>query len=82
MYVASLLIMVRSIFRAVEYLQGSSGSLLAHEAYLYGLDALLMLGVMVIFNIIHPSGVTNPIEDKGNSRDTLDVYLERYYQSL
>lgn len=80
MYAASLLIMVRSVFRVVEYLQGSNGSLLHHEYYIYALDALLMFAVMVIFNVIHPSGITS--WDKGYNRDTIDVHLERFYGRL
>ncbi|KAH8883717.1 RTA1-domain-containing protein [Thozetella sp. PMI_491] len=55
LYATGLLIMVRSIFRAVEYLQGFDGYLLAREAYLYVFDALLMFIVMVLFNLIHPA---------------------------
>ena len=77
LYGASTLIMVRSVFRVVEYLQGSDGALLHHEAYLYILDALLMFAVMVVFNVIHPSGVVGGV--KGNARDTIDVHLERFY---
>ena len=77
LYGASTLIMVRSVFRVVEYLQGSDGALLHHEAYLYILDALLMFAVMVVFNLIHPSGVVG--EFKGNARDTIDVHLDRFY---
>lgn len=57
LFIASLLIMVRSIFRVVEYLQGFDGYLLRHETYLYIFDALLMFLVMVLFNVIHPSQV-------------------------
>ncbi|KAH8782678.1 RTA1 protein [Diaporthe sp. PMI_573] len=57
LYVGSLLIMVRSLFRAVEYLQGFDGYLLRHEAYLYIFDALLMFLVMVLFNWIHPAEI-------------------------
>lgn len=49
--------MVRSIFRVVEYLQGFNGYILKHEAFLYIFDASLMLLVMVIFVMIHPSEV-------------------------
>jgi hypothetical protein len=55
LYIAGLLIMVRSIFRAVEYIQGFDGYLLSHEAYLYVFDAVLMFGVMVLFNVVHPA---------------------------
>jgi hypothetical protein len=57
LYAASVLIMVRSIFRVVEYVQGFSGYLLSHEVYLYMFDSLLMFCVMVIFNVVHPSEV-------------------------
>ncbi|OHF01553.1 RTA1 protein [Colletotrichum orchidophilum] len=57
LYLGSFLVMVRSIFRAAEYLQGFDGYLLSHEAYLYIFDALLMFLVMVLFNIIHPSEI-------------------------
>ncbi|KAK1566122.1 RTA1 protein [Colletotrichum navitas] len=57
LYLGSFLIMVRSVFRAAEYLQGSDGSLLKHEGYLYIFDALLMFLVMVLFNWIHPAEI-------------------------
>lgn len=68
LYVASGLIVVRSDFRAVEYLQGFDGYLLRHEAYLYIFDALLMFLVMMLFNVIHPSevmAVVNAEKDSG-----------------
>jgi RTA1 like protein len=57
LYLASVLIMVRSIFRVVEYAQGNDGFLLRHEFFLYLFDATLMFAVMVVFNIIHPSEI-------------------------
>ena len=57
LYAASCLIMVRSVFRVVEYVQGQNGYLLAHECFLYIFDATSMLGVMITFNVIHPSEV-------------------------
>jgi hypothetical protein len=59
LYVASALIMFRSVFRVVEYLQGNNGYLLRHELFLYIFDALLMLAVMVLFNMNHPAQVTD-----------------------
>ncbi|VUC25079.1 unnamed protein product [Clonostachys rosea] len=61
LYITGTLIMVRSIFRAVEYLQGFNGYLLRHEAYLYVFDAALMLLVMLIFNFIHPGEIATAI---------------------
>ncbi|ETS77968.1 hypothetical protein PFICI_10030 [Pestalotiopsis fici W106-1] len=49
LYAVSALILVRSIFRVMEYLQGNDGYLISHEVFLYVFDALLMTAVMVIF---------------------------------
>lgn len=57
LYGASILILVRSIFRVVEYQQGNDGYILGHEVFLYIFDAVLMLGVMVLLNIVHPSEI-------------------------
>ncbi|KAK1142202.1 hypothetical protein N8T08_008128 [Aspergillus melleus] len=54
LYVTSFLIMIRSIFRLAEYIQGNNGYLLHHEMYLYIFDALLMFVTMVVYNVIHP----------------------------
>ncbi|EXM22807.1 RTA-like protein [Fusarium oxysporum f. sp. vasinfectum] len=51
LYATSFLILVRSIFRVVEYLQGNKGYLISHEVYLYVFDAILMVLVMLIFMI-------------------------------
>lgn len=75
LYAASALIMIRSIFRVVEYLMGNNGYLLRHEYFLYVFDATLMLGVMVLFNIVHPSEVTKVYREKDNNR--YSVPLER-----
>jgi len=57
LYGASFLIMVRSLFRAIEYLEGNGGFLLKHEIYMYIFDAVLMLIVMVVFNVFHPAEI-------------------------
>ncbi|KAH7007649.1 RTA1 domain-containing protein [Ilyonectria destructans] len=51
LYVTSAIILVRSIFRVIEYLQGNGGYLISHEVFLYIFDMLLMVIVMVIFLI-------------------------------
>ena len=58
LYIGSALIFVRSIFRLVEYSQGNSGWLIEHEWTFYVFDSALMLAVMVLFNVLHPSHVT------------------------
>ena len=57
LYIASVLIMIRSLFRVIEYAMGNDGYLLTKEIFLYVFDAVLMLAVMVLFNVVHPSEV-------------------------
>lgn len=47
--ICSILILVRSVVRAIEYLQGYDGYIISHEIYLYLLDALLMFITTVLF---------------------------------
>ncbi|KAL2828575.1 RTA1 domain protein [Aspergillus pseudoustus] len=66
LYITSFLIMIRSMFRLVEYIQGNDGYLLHHELYLYIFDSLLMFLTMVVFNVVHPQKIgrllRHPIE--------------------
>jgi hypothetical protein len=57
LYGASGLILVRSIFRVIEYLEGNNGSIMRHEAYLYIFDAVLMLATMALYNVYHPCDI-------------------------
>ncbi|KAL4925654.1 RTA1 domain-containing protein [Aspergillus undulatus] len=57
LYAANILIMIRSVFRLIEYAMGNNGYLLRREAFLYVFDGLLMLVTMILLNIVHPSGV-------------------------
>lgn len=58
LYAANALIMVRSIYRVVEYIQGKEGYLQSKELFLYIFDAALMVIVMVIMNVVHPSQIS------------------------
>ncbi|MCJ1340306.1 hypothetical protein MMC09_005600 [Bachmanniomyces sp. S44760] len=58
LYAASTLILVRSVFRVIEYAQGNAGFLLSHEYFLYVFDSVLMLGVVVLLNVVHPSEIS------------------------
>ncbi|BCS23574.1 RTA1 domain-containing protein [Aspergillus puulaauensis] len=55
LYIASALILVRSIFRLVEYVQGNAGYLISHEVFMYVFDGALMWLTMVVMNFAHPS---------------------------
>jgi hypothetical protein len=57
LYAVSLLIMIRSIFRIIEYAQGYTGYALSHEWTLYIFDTLLMWLVTVIYIWRYPDGL-------------------------
>lgn len=60
LYGTSALIMIRSIYRVVEYVMGSSGILQEKEVFLYVFDSLPMVLVTILFAAFHPSQVLGP----------------------
>lgn len=68
LYIASLFIMVRSVFRVVEYVMGQDGVLLSNEVYLYVFDAALMFLTMALFNLQHPNFFNADLEDGSSVR--------------
>ncbi|EFE37459.1 RTA1 domain protein, putative, partial [Trichophyton verrucosum HKI 0517] len=64
LYVVSTLVMIRSIFRVAEFAQGTNGTLLRHEYYLYIFDATLMFILMVTLNVIHPGVISTLVRGK------------------
>jgi hypothetical protein len=73
LYITSILILIRSIFRVVEYLQGHHGFLISHEIFIYIFDALLMFLVMVIFAIWYVGDLENKKVRMYNSVDMVAV---------
>ncbi|KAL2819066.1 RTA1 like protein-domain-containing protein [Aspergillus cavernicola] len=53
----SVLILIRSIVRVVEYLMGYDSYLMKQEVFIYVFDALFMFIVLLTLNWIHPSQV-------------------------
>ncbi|EPS35573.1 hypothetical protein H072_11105 [Dactylellina haptotyla CBS 200.50] len=56
MYAANGLILIRSMFRVIEYIMPHDGPLLANEAYLYVFDATLMFIVVALYIVVKPYG--------------------------
>ncbi|KAF2187906.1 RTA1-domain-containing protein [Zopfia rhizophila CBS 207.26] len=79
LYAASALIMVRSVFRVIEYLMGNNGPLLRKEVYLYIFDAALMFLVMVLFNWVHPSQVTEIYQKRKDGEAAASMELRERY---
>jgi RTA1 like protein len=75
LYSVSALIIVRSIFRIVEYVLGSTGYPLTHEWTLYLFDTIPMLAVSVVFFLRYPTCLVQTkhdgvaLEEMTNSRD-------------
>lgn len=69
LYAASVLIMVRSIFRVAEYVQGTEGELLRRELYLYIFDAALMFLLMALLNVVHPGEISLLLRESKGSAD-------------
>ncbi|KAF2182749.1 hypothetical protein K469DRAFT_740111 [Zopfia rhizophila CBS 207.26] len=66
-HVVSLLILVRLLFRLIEYAQGNDGYLMSHEVYMYIFDAVLILVTMCLLAWIHLSEV-NALLKGSNSK--------------
>ncbi|KAH7248225.1 RTA1 like protein-domain-containing protein [Fusarium solani] len=68
LYTSSAIILVRSIFRVIEYLQGNKGYLISHEIFLYIFDTILVAIVMVIllvWYVEHLQGLKKPSGSEG-----------------
>jgi len=70
LYIASTLISIRCVFRAIEFATGFDGYLQTHEAYFYVFDSLPMVTTMLTFNIIVPGNAL-----KGVIQETEDVEM-------
>jgi hypothetical protein len=55
LYFVSLLTMIWSMIKVVVYVQGNDGYALSHEVFLYMFHGTLMLIVVGVFSVFHPS---------------------------
>jgi RTA1 like protein len=62
LYTVSMLILVRSVFRIIEYSGGNDGYLLRQEWPVYALDALLMAITMLVFLIRYPATLKDSVK--------------------
>lgn len=61
LFFTSVLILIRSVIRVVEYLMGYDSYLMRQEVFIYVFDALLMFIVLFTLNWIHPSEVNSAL---------------------
>lgn len=77
-YIASGLILVRSMFRLIEYAQGNAGYLISHEVYMYIFDSILMFLAMALFAWEHPSQLNAKLNGGGTAvRNGIRLYSEK-----
>ncbi|KAJ5817243.1 hypothetical protein N7447_009476 [Penicillium robsamsonii] len=62
MIISVLCIYIRSIYRTIELAQGWTGYLITHESYFIGLDGVLMIIAVGIFNVFHPGWLLPSVE--------------------
>ncbi|KAF4180846.1 hypothetical protein CNMCM8927_003678 [Aspergillus lentulus] len=56
-----VLLLIRNVVRAVEYLQGSGGFVVSHEFFIYACDALPMWLMMVLLLVFHPGRIIQQV---------------------
>lgn len=64
--VADLTIIVRSIYRVIEFSLGWTGYLMRHEPYFYVFDTSLMIICLLIWIIGHPGMTLGPKQGRSN----------------
>ena len=58
LYLASGFILVRSVVRVAEFVEGFDGYIILHEIFLYLFDAVPMLAVSILYLIWYPSDLS------------------------
>jgi len=72
LYTSSAPILIRSILRVVEYLQGNRGYLTSCEVFIYTIDTFLMAIVMAIFTVWY-IGVLRPQESSNDVTSSSEI---------
>ena len=80
LYAASALILVRSIYRVAEYVQGNTGYLQSKEVFVYIFDATLMAICCLLFNFFHPSDILSKSQEI-EEREDLEMMNQGGYRS-
>lgn len=76
LYITCACIMIRSIVRVAEFVQGFEGYIILHEVFLDIFDAVPMAGVMMIFSIWYPSNFSSQAQKSIMEREMTDSNVE------
>jgi hypothetical protein len=73
---AAVIIILRCIFRVIEFAQGHSGYLVSHEIYMYIFDAAPMLGVQIMMHFVYAAEVFGIGRSSrlGKTESVIDLY--------
>lgn len=82
LFSCSILIFVRSVVRAIEYIQGNDGYIISHEIFLYMLDGLLMLLQMVLYCLQDISGFFSYREERARVSEAIDTMKLSDYEKF
>jgi hypothetical protein len=74
--IAAGMLLVRSIVRGVEYIQGTDGFVASHEVFIYVFDAGPMLAVMAAFLVLHPTRLVREVVRLERKLATAGEYME------
>jgi len=81
LYISAICILVRSIYRVIEFSQGFSSDIAHNEHLMYSLDSGFMFAAILVFNMIHPGlhlttegkCQVTPITEDGAARNMVQV---------
>jgi len=73
LYATCMLILIRSLFRVIEYIMGDGSYLLRYEVFAYVFDASLMLAAMVLVNAVHPGDIATLLKAKSNMGRAMEL---------
>lgn len=57
LFAAAIIIILRCVYRIIEFAQGNDGYLVSHEIFMYIFDAIPMFLVQVMFHFVHAGDV-------------------------
>ncbi|KAJ1547061.1 hypothetical protein HK405_006671 [Cladochytrium tenue] len=58
----SACVMIRSVFRVIEFAKGYDGPIATNEIYMYVFDTILMAVALYILNFVHPGVALRPVK--------------------
>ncbi|KAL2072024.1 hypothetical protein VTL71DRAFT_11367 [Oculimacula yallundae] len=73
--VVTVLMIIRSLVRTIEYAQGTGGFVITHEEFIYVFDAAIMVAVMAVLLVVYPGRFVRSVRfmrDEGGKRVLLE----------